>query len=62
MNIIPKITSNIELSKDAKDIIKLALEKQIKKGQKNPVSLQALKAATDAGDVFQKAGKIIKQK
>lgn len=34
MKIIPKITSNIELSKDAKDIIKLALEKQIKKGQK----------------------------
>lgn len=60
MNIIPKITSNIELSKDAKDIIKLALEKQIKKGQKTPVSLQALKAAADAGDVFQKAGKIIK--
>ena len=60
MNIIPKITSNIELSKDAKDILKLAIESQIKKGQKTPVSLQTLKAAADAGDVFQKVGKIIK--
>lgn len=61
MNIIPKLTSNIELSKGTSDILKTALGKKLKEvGPKKPVSLQELKAAADAGDVFQKIGKVVK--
>ena len=60
MNINPNFTSKINLPKEATDVLKTALEAQLKNVSKKPVSLQELKKAADAGDVFQKIGNIIK--
>ena len=62
MNIRPKVLSSADLAKSgAADILKTAVEEQIKKNTtKKAVSLQDLKAAYSAADVFQKIGKTVK--
>ena len=54
MNIRPKVLSSADLAKSgAADILKTAVEEQIKKNTtKKAVSLQDLKAAYSAGDVL----------